>query len=46
MFTDGSGLGLFIVKKITDAHGGTVTVTSEKRSGSTFVISIPAAKNG
>ncbi len=46
MFTDGSGLGLFIVKKIIDAHGGTVTVDSYPRAGSTFTIRIPVAKNG
>jgi signal transduction histidine kinase len=46
MFTDGSGLGLFIVKKITDAHHGTVKVESKSKEGSTFTIRIPASKKG
>lgn len=46
MFTDGSGLGLFIVKKIVNAHGGTITIDSKKGVGSTFILSIPVAKNG
>ncbi len=45
MFTDGSGLGLFIVKKIVDAHGGTIRIESKKGEGTSFVISIPAVKN-
>lgn len=44
MFTDGSGLGLFIVKKIVDAHGGTITVESKPGSGTTFILRIPALK--
>jgi signal transduction histidine kinase len=42
MFTDGSGLGLFIVKKIIDAHGGTIMVISEKGKGTSMTLSIPA----
>lgn len=44
MFTDGSGLGLFIVKKIVDGHGGTIKIESKKGEGTAFVLSIPASK--
>ncbi|MEX2445429.1 MAG: ATP-binding protein [Alkalispirochaeta sp.] len=37
----GTGLGLAIVKHIAQAHGGSVTVESAPRRGSTFRISIP-----
>jgi len=40
---DRSGLGLPIVKAIVDAHDGTITVTSEPRVGTSFVISLPLA---
>ncbi len=46
MFPDGSGLGLFIVKKIVDAHGGTIRIESKKGEGTSFVIRVPVAKNG
>ncbi len=39
----GTGLGLAIVKNIMVAHGGRVTVLSEKEKGSTFSIFIPQA---
>ena len=37
----GSGLGLAIVKRIAVAHGGNVSVRSQKGKGSTFTIMIP-----
>jgi len=40
-YTDGSGLGLFIVKKLIEAHGGIVSVKSEEGKGSTFTITLP-----
>ncbi len=39
--TKGSGLGLFIVKTIVDAHNGWVSVKSEVGKGSTFAFSLP-----
>ena len=38
----GSGLGLNLVKRIAEAHGGSVTVTSEAGKGSTFSLTLPA----
>ncbi|MGH7805253.1 MAG: sensor histidine kinase, partial [Candidatus Binatia bacterium] len=39
----GLGLGLYIAKQITDAHGGTITVESKRDVGSTFEIKLPLA---
>lgn len=39
----GSGLGLSLVQRIADAHGGRVDVVSEPGRGSTFTLCLPAA---
>jgi two-component system sensor histidine kinase SenX3 len=38
----GSGLGLNLVMRIAEAHGGRVSVTSEPGKGSTFTLALPA----
>jgi PAS domain S-box-containing protein len=40
---EGTGLGLALVKKLTELHGGTVSVESEVEQGSCFCIRIPQA---
>ncbi len=37
----GSGIGLTIVKKIIEAHGGTVSLESTSGKGSTFQVTLP-----
>lgn len=38
---EGTGLGLALVNKLTDLHGGSVSVESEIGNGSRFTISLP-----
>lgn len=38
---EGSGLGLYIVRCIAEAHGGGVNVTSTVGTGSTFILTLP-----
>lgn len=38
---DGTGLGLSLVKKIVELHGGSVDVTSKLKQGSQFLVVIP-----
>jgi len=40
--TGGSGLGLAIVRKLAEAHGGTVTAVSTPGQGTTFTLRLPA----
>lgn len=43
--TDGSGLGLFIVKSIIMRHGGQIWVDSVEGKGTTFTVVIPVVAN-
>jgi signal transduction histidine kinase len=44
--TRGSGLGLSVVRRIVDAHGGTVTVRSRPGEGAVFEIVLPPGGGG
>ena len=39
--TSGSGLGLYVVKNIVEAHGGAVKVESEENKGTTMSFTLP-----
>ena len=44
--TKGSGLGLSLVRHITEAHGGAVVVESTPGRGSKFIMTLPLAQAG
>jgi PAS domain S-box-containing protein len=37
----GTGLGLYISKEIVKSHGGTLTISSQLKEGSTFTLTLP-----
>jgi signal transduction histidine kinase/DNA-binding NarL/FixJ family response regulator len=39
----GTGIGLHLVRHVVELHGGTVTVESAPRTGTTFTVTLPAA---
>jgi heavy metal sensor kinase len=41
----GTGLGMSIVKKIIDIHGGIINITSKENFGTTIVLSFPIKNN-
>lgn len=43
---EGTGIGLAIVKKIIEKHGGTITAQSKPGEGATFIIDLPAYHTG
>lgn len=44
--TGGTGLGLAIVRHAVERHGGTIRVSSELGSGTTFVVRLPIGRDG
>jgi two-component system sensor histidine kinase BaeS len=41
---EGAGLGLYIVRHLVEAHGGSVSVNSIVGQGSTFVMRLPVVE--
>jgi len=44
-YSEGSGLGLSIVKRIITLSGGEIQIESEKGKGSKFIVTLPTEKN-
>jgi signal transduction histidine kinase len=42
----GTGLGLFLTRRLVELHGGTILAESEKGKGARFTVSIPIRNSG
>lgn len=42
---EGTGIGLAVVRKIAERHGGSVTAQSKVGQGSTFIVTLPVTRN-
>ncbi len=43
---EGAGIGLAVCRKIVERHGGSITATSKRGEGSTFIITLPVKQTG
>jgi signal transduction histidine kinase len=41
----GSGVGLYVSRKIVETHGGSIAVQSNEGEGSTFTVTLPLARD-
>lgn len=41
---EGTGIGLAVCRRIVERYGGTITATSKKGHGTTFIVRLPAGK--
>ena len=41
----GTGLGLYLTRRLVEAHGGSISVTSEPDKDSTFAVNLPASSS-
>jgi len=42
---NGTGIGLFLVKRFVEKHGGSIVMESEEGKGTTFHLTFPINKN-